>query len=212
MINLIRHISLGSFTNKDEFKKHPFWLLRENKAVLEDHKHLLLARLESVFYDPTMIRLFGDCFDYFIKNPKYYDGASGDVELHKVGNYTYDIGAIIHDYPDVTNFTTSIDLIKLVDRALIKTMEHIGDPDVHINKRKLVTLLAPVRFMLSRKRRKQQPTHVYQLESILTDYLGNYKIDYAPLYNYGIAILIVLILITTHPTIQFLIKWISLVY
>lgn len=203
MMKLLRYISFGGFTNGNEYKKHPFYQL-PNELLEKDRKRLE-QRLRMCDVPDTAVRLFHIAFTHFKNIPYHYDGASGDVELHKIHSRFYDIGAIIHDYPDVTNYTTTIDRVRLADKALIKLMEELGDADIHVNKRKLVSLLAPVRFMLSRKRRTKPATHPSIYHELLTQYVDDYSIDYLPLIKYGIIITSLLILIITHPFIKIII-------
>lgn len=197
---IISLISFGTFTNKLEYQKHPFYVCRKAPEILENHRKHLEQRMRMSNATDNAVQLFHKGFSLYKNIPSKYDGASGDVELHKIGAYTYDIGAIIHDYTDVTNYTTTMERIKLADKALIKVMEELGDPQIHIDKRKLVTLLAPVRFMLSRKRRKSDYVgYDSKYDALLNDYVGNYNIDYTPVYKWAVIFLIALVLILTNP-------------
>lgn len=203
---LIKSVTFGSFTNPYEYKKHPFYLLRNDKRKLIKHKNMLLEKMIHSGASLESRQLFEIAFDYFVENYEKYDGASGDVELHLIDGYRYDIGAIEHDYPDVTNYTTTKERIALADKALIKIMEEIGDPSFHIDKRKLVTLAKVVRYQLSRKRRKQSPTHINGYNRLLNNYVRDYKIDYTPIYKYGAILAVILYLVLSNDKTYWIFK------
>jgi hypothetical protein len=212
MISIVKFIaskiSVGSFTNKDAWREQPF--ARLDKGILIDHKCVLMERMISSGVDDDIIHLFDKAFDFFIKHPEKYDGASGDVELHKVGDYFYDISGILHDWLDAINYTyTKTDLYN-ADKLLARVMEQLGDATVHYDKRVgLLFLIMPVRFLLSRQRRELNYVPDSDIFFTIEQYVNDYSINYWPFFKYvGIGILL-LIVIITHQAFPWLYKAMS---
>jgi hypothetical protein len=203
---IISLFSFGGFTNKKEWKKHPFAWQNANELAADRKRISEVLGAKECSQEATDLVL--EAFDFFKKNPQRYDGASGDVELDKIGNVKYDLAAMPHDLLDALeiNYTTSIQRIKKGDKMLIKLMEEMGAPSIHIDKRKFVTLLSRLRFALSKKRRNSGIVPDTDLVLLVHAYTLGYHIDYKPLYKYGAILLILLILIATHPFVWWLIR------
>lgn len=184
MKKLKKIISLGGFTNSKEFMSHPFWLLREDKAMLDVHLRRLVMRLKDAGMSDSGIALFKEAFYYFMDNPSHYDGNSGDEELLKIGEYKYGIG-LAHDYLDMpsVNFTTTFKRFAISDAIFIKMCYDAGLSSWNIEKRKFLVVLRPLRYLFSWKRRNNNPSTKDGLEMLIMRYYDNYKIDYSSTYN-----------------------------
>ena len=180
----MKKISIGGFTNREAFKKQPFWLLRNNPETLHLHEQILLNGMRHTGCDIAALYAFSISFNYFVENPTQYDGASGDVELHKVHGYKYDIGAIMHDYLDAVNYTTSIEKIKTADKVLFKVMEQLGDSTYHIDKRAaLLYIAAPFRYLNSKYISKRLSTTAPFNDAKIAQYIVEYTDGYS--FNYS---------------------------
>jgi len=180
----MKKISIGGFTNREAFKKQPFWLLRNEPETLRKHEQILLNGMRHTGCDDATLYAFSIAFNYFVENPTQYDGASGDNELHKVHGYTYDIGAIMHDYLDAVNYTTSIEKIKTADKVLFKVMEQLGDSTYHIDKRAaLLYIAAPFRYLNSKYISKRQSTTAPFNDAKVAQYIVEFTEGYT--FNYS---------------------------
>jgi hypothetical protein len=180
----MKKISIGGFTNREAYKKQPFWLLRNEPERLLKHKLIIMQGMYDRLVDQNIVEFFEIAFDYFIKNIKHYDGASGDVELHKVHGYTYDIGAIMHDYLDAVNYTVSIKTIRTADKVLFKVMEQLHDSTYHIDKRAaLLYIAAPLRYLNSKYISKRQSTTAPFNDAKIALYIEEYTNGYT--FNYS---------------------------
>jgi hypothetical protein len=184
MKSIKKIISLGGFTNSKEFMSHPFWLLREDKHILDVHLRKLVMRLKDAGVEDSGIKLFKEAFYYFMDNPSHYDGNSGDEELLKIDGYKYGIG-LVHDFLDMpsVNFTTTFKRFAISDAIFIKMCYQAGLSSWNIEKRKFLVILRPLRYLLSWKRRNNNPSTKDALESLITRYSNNYKIDYQNTFN-----------------------------
>jgi len=209
MISILKYIaskiSIGGFTNKDAWRKQPFAHL--DSATLENHKKLIIDKMVTAGMEGFIIRLMNDAFIYFSKHPEQYDGASGDVELHKVGDFYYDISGVLHDYLDAINYTYTLKNLKLADLLLSKVMMQLGDPRVHHDKRvSLLRIVRPLRYLWSKERRisSERPrlATIIQIDS----YAYGHVISYLPLYKYGAIAVVLLAIILSHPLLWMVIK------
>jgi len=209
MISILKYIaskiSIGGFTNKDAWRKQPFAHLYS--ATLDEHKKLLIDKMVTAGMEGFIIRLFNDAFDYFSKYPEKYDGASGDVELHKVGHFNYDIGAILHDYLDAINFTCTLKNLKASDLLLSKVMMELGDPRVHHDKRvSLLRIVRPLRYLWSKERRSSQERPRLATIIQIDSFASGHVISYLPLYKHGAIAVVLLAIILSHPLLWMVIK------
>ena len=181
---MTKKISIGGFTNREAFKKKPFWLLKNEPETLRKHEQILLNKMRHAGCDIATLGTFSIAFNYFVENPTQHDGASGDNELHKLGSYRYDIGAIMHDYLDAVNYTTSIETIRTADKVLFKVMEQLGDSTYHIDKRAaLLYIAAPFRYLNSKYISKRLSTAAPFNDAKIAQYIEEYTNGYS--FNYG---------------------------
>jgi hypothetical protein len=206
IISILKSVSIGSFTNKKAWKKQPFALLEKDHKTLMAHKFILVEHMIHNV-DSSMISTFKNAFDFFMIEPEKYDGASGDVELYKIGDYRYDIAAIIHDYLDAINFTHSFDNLIKADLTMAKVMKQLGDPSIHYDKRVgLLAIIRPLRFAISFKRRRKLPPTNKDLEDRITVYIYDFKINYWPFITYLTAGIALIVICATHPVVMKLYK------
>ena len=187
--SLFSKISAGSITDKNAYKKQPFYALHDESKLILEHKVILINKMKNAGCDASSIELFDIAFEYFIINYKQYDGATGDNQLHKIGDYWYDISSVVHDYLDVSNFTWNWDNLMVADRVLLKIMEQVGDSTYHIDKRALLLYtINPLRFLFSYKRRKSTRNVNLNQLTLINDYVDDFSINYKRILTLGLGL------------------------
>ena len=198
---MIKLISLGGFTNKETYKKMPFWILKENKSVLISHRNMLVFMLETRSGTDKFNGLFLKAFDYFIENPKEYDGTSGGEELDVITyngiRYRYDIASMVHDYLDVCGFTVGLTEMKASDKLLVLMTESIHNCSFNIGKRKAVAVMA--RYRVWKNRRRENYFYDIKMHSEVLSLVEDYKVNYIPVIKYSAyAVLLLVALISKY--------------
>ncbi len=126
------------------YKQMPFYLLKDKKYILENHRKKLLFLLQ----DRTGTRKYNDIFNlsfqFLIDNPKGYDGASGDNEFHSITQdgveYRYDIPSIIHDVASVCGYDRDIERMTKANDLFKEMNKAMRVSSLHRAKRNLVGL------------------------------------------------------------------------
>lgn len=187
-------ITFGGFTSKEEYKKMPFWLLREDADILISHRNMLLDILEYKTGSTRYSAIFIQAFEYFMLNPTEYDGTSGGEELDIITvngvRYRYDISAIIHDFLDAFGFTFNLFMMKCSDKLLVKMTEELHSCSFNISKRRVVSIMA--RYRVWKNRNKKKPFYDIELRNNVIELVKDYNINYNSVIKHTVYALLVL--------------------
>lgn len=156
---------------KTEYKKMPFWLLRDEPETLRKHKKILMDQIYYRTGSKKYHEIFNFSFEYLIKYPESYDGSSGDQEFNIIqegqNEYRYDITSIPHDVASGLDYDRDIKRMKKANKLF-----DVMNKDMHISflntfKRRLVDLWIVNKFRLWQRKRQGK---VYKVTSATVEF------------------------------------------
>lgn len=97
----------------------------EQYSVIVEGKKNMDAMLQIWGYEPSERIHYQNAFDYFVRNPEHYDGASMTEDLYDIPGL--DIDAMLHDYLYVgMNASANLKFMWLADKLIRSEMRRRG--------------------------------------------------------------------------------------